>query len=166
MDSSSYRGKSSLILFFTAKKFTIKLKPQHYPVYISRHDSVILPAYKKWGRSNHMLYLSSKKFLKLLLLGNSTFNVLPFSDSVTFHYLELLDFWTLYILSHLVWIFVQLEYAALDAAVLLHIFQHVSNHSLPTDSLDEHSRIEWKSCIVRIPEPMSRSHSLSIFYIT
>ncbi|CAA3007013.1 exonuclease mut-7 homolog isoform X2 [Olea europaea var. sylvestris] len=42
----------------------------------------------------------------------------------------------------------QLEYAALDAAVLLHIFQHVSNHSLPTDSLDEHSRIEWKSCIV------------------
>ncbi|KAL2469103.1 Polynucleotidyl transferase [Forsythia ovata] len=42
----------------------------------------------------------------------------------------------------------QLEYAALDAAVLLHIFQHVCNHSLPTDSLDEHSKIEWKSCIV------------------
>ncbi|CAA3020195.1 uncharacterized protein ZK1098.3-like isoform X2 [Olea europaea var. sylvestris] len=53
----------------------------------------------------------------------------------------------------------QLEYAALDAAVLLHIFQHVRNHSLQTDSQDEHSKIEWKSCIVshmdntRTPKP-------------
>ncbi|CAI9768922.1 unnamed protein product [Fraxinus pennsylvanica] len=56
----------------------------------------------------------------------------------------------------------QLEYAALDAAVLLHIFQHVRNHSLETVSLDEHSKIEWKSCIVshmdntRRPKPKRR----------
>lgn len=42
----------------------------------------------------------------------------------------------------------QLEYAALDAAVLLHIFRHVGNHSQPAGSPDGHAKIEWKSHIV------------------
>ncbi|XAR52678.1 DNA helicase [Bertholletia excelsa] len=39
----------------------------------------------------------------------------------------------------------QLEYAALDAAVLIHIFRHVRSHSQPDG---RNSKIEWKSCIV------------------
>ncbi|KAG8363874.1 hypothetical protein BUALT_Bualt19G0067900 [Buddleja alternifolia] len=39
----------------------------------------------------------------------------------------------------------QLEYAALDAAVLLHIFRHVGSHSQPADG---NSKIEWKSHII------------------
>ncbi|PIN21861.1 putative 3'-5' exonuclease [Handroanthus impetiginosus] len=39
----------------------------------------------------------------------------------------------------------QLEYAALDAAVLLHIFRHVGSQSQPSDG---QSKIEWKSHIV------------------
>ncbi|KAL0375801.1 UNVERIFIED_CONTAM: hypothetical protein Scaly_0697700 [Sesamum calycinum] len=42
----------------------------------------------------------------------------------------------------------QLEYAALDAAVLLHIFRHVGNHSQPAGAPDGHAKIEWKSHIV------------------
>lgn len=42
----------------------------------------------------------------------------------------------------------QLEYAALDAAVLLHIFRHVHDHVQPAAVADEHSKIEWKSYIV------------------
>ncbi|KAL0454734.1 UNVERIFIED_CONTAM: hypothetical protein Slati_0812600 [Sesamum latifolium] len=42
----------------------------------------------------------------------------------------------------------QLEYAALDAAVLLHIFRHVGNHSQPAGAPDGHAKIEWKSYIV------------------
>ncbi|GFP79127.1 exonuclease mut-7 homolog [Phtheirospermum japonicum] len=41
----------------------------------------------------------------------------------------------------------QLEYAALDAAVLLHIFRHVGKHSQPEGASDGHSKIEWKSHI-------------------
>lgn len=39
----------------------------------------------------------------------------------------------------------QLEYAALDAAVLLHIFRHVRSHTQPADG---QTRMEWKSYIV------------------
>ncbi|KAL3636956.1 hypothetical protein CASFOL_019255 [Castilleja foliolosa] len=42
----------------------------------------------------------------------------------------------------------QLEYAALDAAVLLHIFRHVGKHSQTEGASDGHSKIEWKSHIV------------------
>ncbi|KAK2977713.1 hypothetical protein RJ640_013731, partial [Escallonia rubra] len=42
----------------------------------------------------------------------------------------------------------QLEYAALDAVVLIHIFSHVRDHSPPAGVSDGHSRIEWKSHIV------------------
>lgn len=43
----------------------------------------------------------------------------------------------------------QLEYAALDAAVLIHIFSHVQGHSPPIGLSNEHTKIEWKSHIVR-----------------
>ncbi|XVF31445.1 hypothetical protein REPUB_Repub16aG0146700 [Reevesia pubescens] len=42
----------------------------------------------------------------------------------------------------------QLEYAALDAAVLIQIFYHVRDHSQPADGLDGQDKIEWKSHIV------------------
>ncbi|KAL6514804.1 hypothetical protein OROGR_020383 [Orobanche gracilis] len=42
----------------------------------------------------------------------------------------------------------QLEYAALDAAVLVYIFRHVGNHSQPVGASDGHAKIEWKSHIV------------------
>uniref|UniRef100_M0ZSS6 3-5 exonuclease n=1 Tax=Solanum tuberosum TaxID=4113 RepID=M0ZSS6_SOLTU len=42
----------------------------------------------------------------------------------------------------------QLEYAALDAAVLVHIFRHVRGYTQPTGDEDGHSKIEWKSHIV------------------
>ncbi|XWS64464.1 hypothetical protein CRYUN_Cryun05aG0006300 [Craigia yunnanensis] len=42
----------------------------------------------------------------------------------------------------------QLEYAALDAAVLIQIFYHVRDHSHPADVIDGHDKIEWKSHIV------------------
>lgn len=41
----------------------------------------------------------------------------------------------------------QLEYAALDAVVLIHIFCHVRNHSQSTDA-EGAENIEWKSYIV------------------
>nr|XP_011466152.1 PREDICTED: uncharacterized protein LOC101292807 isoform X2 [Fragaria vesca subsp. vesca] len=41
----------------------------------------------------------------------------------------------------------QLEYAALDAVVLVHIFGHVRTHSQPADG-EGHGKLEWKSCIV------------------
>lgn len=41
----------------------------------------------------------------------------------------------------------QLEYAALDAAVLVHIFGHVRGHSQPADG-EGQGKLEWKSCIV------------------
>ncbi|KAK4739360.1 hypothetical protein R3W88_003057 [Solanum pinnatisectum] len=41
----------------------------------------------------------------------------------------------------------QLEYAALDAAVLVHIFCHVRGYTQPTGDQDVHSKIEWKSHI-------------------
>lgn len=44
----------------------------------------------------------------------------------------------------------QLEYAALDAAVLIHIFSHVQGHSPRTGLSNEHTKIEWKSHIVSI----------------
>ncbi|KAH6826480.1 Polynucleotidyl transferase [Perilla frutescens var. hirtella] len=42
----------------------------------------------------------------------------------------------------------QLEYAALDAAVLLHIFRHVGRHSQPAGASDGNAKIEWKSHII------------------
>uniref|UniRef100_A0A2P2QDE1 3'-5' exonuclease domain-containing protein n=1 Tax=Rhizophora mucronata TaxID=61149 RepID=A0A2P2QDE1_RHIMU len=42
----------------------------------------------------------------------------------------------------------QLEYAALDAAVLIHIFRHVSSHSQLAGVSEGHEKIEWKSHIV------------------
>ncbi|KAL7084102.1 hypothetical protein ACP275_14G204100 [Erythranthe tilingii] len=43
----------------------------------------------------------------------------------------------------------QLEYAALDAAVLVHIFRHVRRQSeRPSGAQDGHAKIEWKSYII------------------
>lgn len=42
----------------------------------------------------------------------------------------------------------QLEYAALDAAVLVHIFNHIRNGSQRTNFSEGHEKIEWKSHIV------------------
>lgn len=42
----------------------------------------------------------------------------------------------------------QLEYAALDAAVLIHIFSHVRSHSQPTNITGEPTKIEWKSYLI------------------
>lgn len=46
--------------------------------------------------------------------------------------------------------YMQLEYAALDAAVLIHIFRHVRGHTQPAAAgvSDGHTKIEWKSYIV------------------
>ncbi|XP_059313275.1 uncharacterized protein LOC132064339 isoform X2 [Lycium ferocissimum] len=42
----------------------------------------------------------------------------------------------------------QLEYAALDAAVLIHIFRHVRGYTQSAGDGDGHSKFEWKSHIV------------------
>ncbi|KAE9446653.1 hypothetical protein C3L33_21459, partial [Rhododendron williamsianum] len=42
----------------------------------------------------------------------------------------------------------QLEYAAMDAAVLIHIFRHVRSYSQPDTVAEGHTKIEWKSYIV------------------
>ncbi|XP_021772775.1 uncharacterized protein LOC110736781 isoform X1 [Chenopodium quinoa] len=42
----------------------------------------------------------------------------------------------------------QLEYAALDAVVLVHLFHHIRSHSQPIDVQDKNVKIEWKSHIV------------------
>ncbi|KAM7474216.1 hypothetical protein LguiB_021459 [Lonicera macranthoides] len=42
----------------------------------------------------------------------------------------------------------QLEYAALDAAVLIHIFRHVRGQSPPAGVSEGQTRIEWKSYII------------------
>ncbi|XP_050224551.1 uncharacterized protein LOC126674188 [Mercurialis annua] len=42
----------------------------------------------------------------------------------------------------------QLEYAALDAAVLIHIFHHIRNHPQPTGIPEGNENFEWKSHIV------------------
>ncbi|KAJ8572815.1 hypothetical protein K7X08_009326 [Anisodus acutangulus] len=42
----------------------------------------------------------------------------------------------------------QLEYAALDATVLIHIFRHVRGYTEPPGDRAGHSKIEWKSHIV------------------
>ncbi|CAK9328432.1 unnamed protein product [Citrullus colocynthis] len=42
----------------------------------------------------------------------------------------------------------QLEYAALDAVVLVHIFQHVRDQSQPSTTTEGPTRLEWKSFIV------------------
>lgn len=48
----------------------------------------------------------------------------------------------------------QLEYAALDAVVLVHLFHHIGSHSQPTDALDGSAKMEWKSHIVSAqPKP-------------
>ncbi|XP_022968701.1 uncharacterized protein LOC111467860 isoform X2 [Cucurbita maxima] len=42
----------------------------------------------------------------------------------------------------------QLEYAALDAVVLVHIFRHVGDQSQPSTTAEAQKRLEWKSIIV------------------
>ncbi|XP_042508695.1 exonuclease mut-7 homolog [Macadamia integrifolia] len=42
----------------------------------------------------------------------------------------------------------QLEYAALDAAVLIHIFRHVRSQSQPASVKGGQSNVEWKSYII------------------
>lgn len=42
----------------------------------------------------------------------------------------------------------QLEYAALDAAVLIHLFHHIGSLSHPVDVQDGNVKMEWKSHIV------------------
>ncbi|KAL3515978.1 hypothetical protein ACH5RR_022880 [Cinchona calisaya] len=42
----------------------------------------------------------------------------------------------------------QLEYAALDAAVLIHLFWHVRDHVQPAGVANEHCKNEWKSYII------------------
>ncbi|KAH7835353.1 hypothetical protein Vadar_025392 [Vaccinium darrowii] len=42
----------------------------------------------------------------------------------------------------------QLEYAAMDAAVLIHIFRHVRSYSQPDTVAEGHTNMEWKSHIV------------------
>nr|XP_043624053.1 exonuclease mut-7 homolog isoform X2 [Erigeron canadensis] len=42
----------------------------------------------------------------------------------------------------------QLEYAALDAAVLIHIFYHIRSRSQSTGVSNEHNQMEWKSHII------------------
>ncbi|KAK9293341.1 hypothetical protein L1049_021333 [Liquidambar formosana] len=51
----------------------------------------------------------------------------------------------------------QLEYAALDAAVLVHIFSHVRTHSQPATVSEGHTKIEWKSYIVSHMDNTKRS---------
>ncbi|KAI3792620.1 hypothetical protein L2E82_06505 [Cichorium intybus] len=46
----------------------------------------------------------------------------------------------------------QLEYAALDAAELIHIFWHVRNQSQYANVLNEHTQLEWISHIVQFLE--------------
>ncbi|CAO2836618.1 unnamed protein product [Amaranthus hypochondriacus] len=41
----------------------------------------------------------------------------------------------------------QLEYAALDAVVLVHLFHHIGSHSQPLDVHDKNAKMEWKSHI-------------------
>ncbi|KAI3736819.1 hypothetical protein L2E82_26806 [Cichorium intybus] len=52
----------------------------------------------------------------------------------------------------------QLEYAALDAAVLIHIFWHVRNQSQYANVLNEQTQLEWISHI-EILSDVSISHS-------
>ncbi|XP_059440089.1 uncharacterized protein LOC132172583 isoform X3 [Corylus avellana] len=51
----------------------------------------------------------------------------------------------------------QLEYAALDAAVLVHIFHHVRGHSQPATVTEGQDKIEWKSHIVSHMDKIKKS---------
>ncbi|KMT13667.1 hypothetical protein BVRB_4g080510 isoform A [Beta vulgaris subsp. vulgaris] len=42
----------------------------------------------------------------------------------------------------------QLDYAALDAVVLVHLFHHIGSHSQVVDVQDNNAKMEWKSHIV------------------
>ncbi|XP_010674126.1 uncharacterized protein LOC104890363 isoform X2 [Beta vulgaris subsp. vulgaris] len=42
----------------------------------------------------------------------------------------------------------QLDYAALDAVVLVHLFHHIGSHSQAVDVQDNNAKMEWKSHIV------------------
>lgn len=44
----------------------------------------------------------------------------------------------------------QLEYAALDAVVLVHLFHHIGSHSQPFDAHDKNAKMEWKSHIASL----------------
>ena len=50
----------------------------------------------------------------------------------------------------------QLEYAAIDAAVLLHIFEHIRSHSQTGDG-EGHGILEWKSCIISRMDNIKKS---------
>ncbi|XP_022961592.1 uncharacterized protein LOC111462125 isoform X1 [Cucurbita moschata] len=57
----------------------------------------------------------------------------------------------------------QLEYAALDAVVLVHIFRHVGDQSQPSTTAEAQKRLEWKSFIVshmdNPPKPRKKNRS-------
>ncbi|KAL2941153.1 Exonuclease mut-7-like protein [Bienertia sinuspersici] len=53
----------------------------------------------------------------------------------------------------------QLEYAALDAVVLVHLFHHIGN-SQPADIQDKNVKMEWKSHIVSAPAKSNSNESL------
>lgn len=60
----------------------------------------------------------------------------------------------------------QLEYAALDAAVLVHIFRHVGKQPQPSGAPDGHAKIEWKSYIVQsLSLPLSLSSTPSLIHL-
>ncbi|XP_010528921.1 PREDICTED: uncharacterized protein LOC104805911 isoform X2 [Tarenaya hassleriana] len=55
----------------------------------------------------------------------------------------------------------QLEYAALDAVVLVHIFSHVGDHPQPVSSSEARKKIQWKSHIVsRMDNPKNSKKEL------
>ncbi|OMP10957.1 hypothetical protein COLO4_04134 [Corchorus olitorius] len=55
----------------------------------------------------------------------------------------------------------ELEYAALDAAVLIQIFCHVRDQSHPADVSEGHDKIEWKSHIVSYMDNPKKSRKES-----
>lgn len=59
----------------------------------------------------------------------------------------------------------QMEYAALDAAVLVHIFRHVRNQTMPSSITDGETKFQWKSNIVshmddRLQKPKRKKKSM------
>lgn len=56
----------------------------------------------------------------------------------------------------------QLEYAALDAAVLVQIFRHVDGHSKPSHFSSGRAKLEWKSYIVSHMDNPAKSKEESV----
>ncbi|KAF8401384.1 hypothetical protein HHK36_012322 [Tetracentron sinense] len=55
----------------------------------------------------------------------------------------------------------QLEYAALDAAVLVHLFHHIRSQSQPTSVKEGRAKLEWKSYIVSHMDDAKKSKNTS-----